>query len=67
VPDRTCTECVFGGLEGITLTRFMCFCKIQIYTRCFWGSTSFGMWHFATGVLFSQYFNWMFSLHCQGS
>jgi hypothetical protein len=41
--------------------------KIQIYARCFWGSTSFGMWHIPTGVLFSQYFNWMFSLHCRGS
>ena len=66
VPDQTCTEYVWW-LWGLNINKVFVFCKIQFYTRCFWESTSFGMWHFATGVLFSQYFIWMFSLHCQGS
>jgi len=66
VPDQTCTEYVWWSL-GVNIDKVFVFCKIQIYTRCFWGSTSFGMWHFATGVLFSQYFNELFSLHCGGS
>jgi hypothetical protein len=67
---------MFGSHEGLTLTRFLCFAKFRFTQGVFENALllvcdtfplgyCFGMWHIPTGVLFLQYFNWMFSLHCR--
>jgi len=66
VPDETCTEYIWLSW-GVNINKVFMFWKFIFTQGIFWGSTSFGMWHFATVVLFSQYINGMSSLHCQGS